>query len=130
MDIRSLVPKDKHDISSITELKGLSDTETEPIISELLQWMQDMNWPVADDIAEILSMHAVITAPYAAELLKPEQKDEIWKFNIINYLLKRNKSFSENALIISEIERIAASPTKGEQGEFVDSAAKEYLQEI
>lgn len=127
MDIKSLVPKDKYDISVISGLKKLSDTETEPIIPGLLEWIKDMNWPVAEDIAEILSAHSKVTAPFIPELLRPEQTDDIWKFDIITYLLKRNSSFSENALIIAEAERIASSPTKGEQLEEVDTAAKSYL---
>ncbi|WP_295082263.1 DUF5071 domain-containing protein [Ruminococcus sp.] len=129
MDIRALVPKDKYDITVISELKKLSDTEIEPIIPGLLEWIQDMDWPVAGDTAEILSVHSKVTALFIPKLLRPEQTDDIWKFNIITYLLKRNRSFSENALITAEVERIAVSPTKGEQLEDVDKAAKSYLYE-
>lgn len=129
MNIKALVPKDKYDITVISELKKLSDTEIESIIPGLLEWIQDMNWSVAENIAEILSVHSKVTASFIPQLLKPEQTDDIWKFNIITYLLKRNRSFSENALITAEVERIAVSPTKGEQLEAVDTAAREYLQE-
>lgn len=130
MDINTLIPKDKKDVSVIPELKKLSDSQIEPIIPQLLEWIQDMNWPVAEEIAEILSVHVRVTEPFIPELLKPEQKDDVWKFCIISYLLKKNKNFCENGLIISEVGRIAASPTKGERLEEVDTAAKELLQII
>ena len=129
MDIKDLIPKNKYDISAVSELKKLSDIEIESIIPELLVWIQDMNWPIAEDIAEVLSVHCKVTEPYILDILKPEQQDEIWKFNVIKYLLKKNKSFSENTSIMSEVERIADLPTKGEQLELVDTAAKEYIKE-
>ena len=113
----------------VSELKKLSDIEIESIIPELLVWIQDMNWPIAEDIAEVLSVHCKVNEPYILDILKPEQQDEIWKFNVIKYLLKKNKSFSENAAIMSEVERIAVWPTKGEQLELVYTAAKEYINE-
>lgn len=128
MDIKDLIPKNKYDISAVSELKKLSDIEIESIIPELLVWIQDMNWPIAEDIVEVLSVHGKVTEPYILNILKSDQKDEIWKFNIITYLLKKNKSFSENTSIMSEVERIAVLPTKGEQLEFVDTAAK-YIKE-
>ena len=51
MDIKALVPKDKYDITVISELKKLSDTEIKSIIPGLLEWIQDMDWPVAGDTA-------------------------------------------------------------------------------
>lgn len=48
MDIKELIPKHKDDQKVIAGLKKLSFDELKPIIPELLEWMQDMNWPIAD----------------------------------------------------------------------------------
>ncbi|WP_366509038.1 hypothetical protein [Ruminococcus sp.] len=47
---------------------------------------------MAEDIAKAISIRGKATEPYILDILKPEQKDEIWKFNVITYLLKKNKS--------------------------------------
>jgi hypothetical protein len=54
MDIRELIPKDKGDEKVIEQLKKLSFEDIEPIISDLFQCLQDMNWPIARPIADVL----------------------------------------------------------------------------
>ena len=45
MEIKHLIPKDKGDYKNIEELKRLSFDEIEPIVPDLLVWLQDINWP-------------------------------------------------------------------------------------
>ena len=40
------------DVASVELFKSLSDTEIEPMIPALLEWMQDINWPIAFPIAK------------------------------------------------------------------------------
>ena len=47
MDIRTLIPKDKFDLRNISRIRKLDFLTLEPIIPELLEWIQDINWPVA-----------------------------------------------------------------------------------
>ena len=125
--IQDLIPKDKHDISSINELMSLNDEEIDEIIPDLLEWIQDMNWPVSSHIINVLASHRKAVERYLPTLLKPEQKDEEWKRNIIQYLLCEWVSFSEDECIKNEIIRIAVEPTDSEIDEGVNIAAGEYL---
>ncbi|MBP5608624.1 MAG: DUF5071 domain-containing protein [Lachnospiraceae bacterium] len=127
-DIRKLLPKDKFDLSTTEELMMLDDDEIEAIIPDLLIWIQDMNWPVAEPIAMILIVYRKLTEKYLLDLLKPEQKDDIWKYNIITQLLMKWSSKPYDPRITAEIIRIAEKPTKGEWQESVDEAAREYLE--
>jgi len=54
MDIRKLIPKHKDDQEVIENLRKLSFEEIKPIIPDLLEWLQDMNWPIARPVTEIL----------------------------------------------------------------------------
>ena len=54
MDIKELIPKHKDDQKVIAGLKKLSFEQMKPIVPKLLEWLQDMNWPIAGPIAEVL----------------------------------------------------------------------------
>lgn len=43
MNLKDLVPKEKDDNENIEKLKMLSFEEIQPIIPDLLEWLQDMN---------------------------------------------------------------------------------------
>lgn len=129
-EIKNLVPKEKSDTANIDKLMKLSDEEIECIIPELLEWLQDMNWPVADAVIEVLVNHKSVVEKHLLNLLKPDNGDEIWKLNVIRYVLGKWKNQSGITIdkdILSEIERIVEHPTDGEVLEEVDLVACELL---
>lgn len=125
-NVKKLLPKSKFDTSNMETLKLLSDEEIIPICSELLEWIQDCNWPVAKDIVYILALHQEIFTPLVIELLKPEEQDDDWKFSIIVSLLPL---FSPENLkpILPFLDRIAQNPTEGELISGVDEVASDLL---
>jgi len=48
--IFELIPKDKFDTSGIYALYKIAPDEVEPILASLLEWIQDLNWPVAQEL--------------------------------------------------------------------------------
>ncbi|MEO1013484.1 MAG: DUF5071 domain-containing protein, partial [Bacteroidota bacterium] len=54
MNIKELIPKDKLDIEMAEKLNQYPYEEIKPIIPDLLEWIKDMNWPVARTVAEYL----------------------------------------------------------------------------
>lgn len=54
MDIKRLIPKDKFDFNSVNTLKILDINIIKPIISDLLEWTKDSNWPITQEIGDIL----------------------------------------------------------------------------
>lgn len=48
------------------------------ILSGLLEWLQDMNWPGAQQIAEFLRSIGSPVVPHIREILKQHPDDEIW----------------------------------------------------
>ena len=126
-DVRNLIPKDKFDTSTTEKLMSLEDDAIDTIIPELLKWIQDMNWPVASHIIRVFVYHRAVTETYLPDLLKPEQTDEEWKYNIIAPLLMKWPSKPCDNRIVGEIMRIAECPTVSEKEDYVDEAAKKYL---
>ena len=70
MDKRVLLPKNKHDDSTITNLMALSDQEIEPIISDLLTWFQDINWPIAKRLIPVIVNHYKLSEKYILTILE------------------------------------------------------------
>lgn len=124
--IYDLVPNNKYDISSIERLRQLTNDEITPILPELLKWLQDYNWPIAKEILPILAFHQAPLIPCILELLEPGQIDEIWKYNIIAYLIPL---FSDDNItsVLPSIKRIAKRPTEDETNEEVEQKAAEFL---
>src|SRR5882757_8668456 len=108
MDIRKLIPKDKFDDKGIDELKKLSFEQLKPILPELLKWLQDMNWPVARSIADILKPFADKMTPELIKILKTN--DSMWEFWVLINLARN----TTDPLLLTEIERIAKFPSKVE----------------
>jgi hypothetical protein len=107
MDVRKLIPRNKHDHEVINDLQKLSFEQLKPIIPDLLIWLQDMNWPIASSIADILSPYIDRITPEIIEILKTD--DGMWKFWILNFA-----KTTTDPLLLSEIERIAKFPTRNE----------------
>ncbi|RFS22694.1 DUF5071 domain-containing protein [Chitinophaga silvatica] len=121
MDIQEMIPKHKDDQKVIAELKKLSFEEIKPIVPDLLTWLQDINWPIARHIAEVLEPFSDKLVPDIVEILKTN--DGIWKLWILVTLARKTK----DETLLKEIERIAKHPTKDEIEEEVNVEAAAIL---
>ena len=119
-----IVPSDKFDFEACNNLLSASDEDVIKNIDELLEWLQDMNWPVAPKIIERLKL---IEEP----LITPIQNilsgnDDIWKYWIISALLRQTTSNIVTSLK-DDLNRIITNPTKNEINEEVNIVARELL---
>ncbi|MFY1047972.1 DUF5071 domain-containing protein [Chryseobacterium sp. GP-SGM7] len=105
MNVKDLVPKEKGDNKNIEKLKTLSFEEIEPIIPDLLVWLQDINWPIAGDVANVLQPFTKKLTPYLMEIFKTN--DGLWKMWILTFFGKETK----DEILLKEINRIAKNPT-------------------
>lgn len=80
------LPKDKHDFKSVEVLAGLEGPEVLPLLPELLEWLQNMNWPVVSEIVDVLLKHKVETIPLVKTIFT--QRDTSWIYNILAFLIK------------------------------------------
>ena len=120
----NIVPAHKTDLAACHNLSMASDEEVIEKMDELLEWVQDINWPVAPRICERLKN---IGSP----LIEPIRKilvgtDEIWKYWVISNILER----ASNEVVFSlkaELENIVKNPTESEVAEEVNIVAGEVL---
>ena len=88
----NMIPTNKHDEKSIKLLQLASDDEVIENAEQLLEWLQDRNWPVFDGIVKRLSaLGNDLVVPISRIL---ESSDSIWKANIVGHLIP---AFSQTA---------------------------------
>lgn len=90
----------------------------------MLEWLQDINWPIAGPIADILKPFSDQLVPDIIKIL--QTNDGIWKLWILKTLVRNNK----DETLLNELKRISMSPTKDEIEGEVDIEASEILNEL
>ncbi|MFG4001547.1 DUF5071 domain-containing protein [Flavobacterium aquidurense] len=121
MTTETLIPKDKFDYETVDRLKSCSYDQIESIIPELLEWLQDMNWPISQPIAEYLLPFFEKIAPEILKIL--QGKDEVWKY----WMLVTFGKITKDKLVLEEINRIAKNPTQEEADNEVSEIANEII---
>jgi hypothetical protein len=119
------VPRHKSDNYRAEKLKQYTYEEVKPIIPDLLKWLQDMNWPVALPVATYLCTISDRISGDIASILRGE--DEVWKYWCLNVFVVSAASIPPE--ILSEVKRIASTPTQGEIGESLHELAVEILRD-
>ena len=122
-DLSALLPRDKFDTERAEAIIALGFPAIEPILPALLEWMQDINWPVAQVLEPFLTGIGCPLAPHVRHVL--ETDDNVWKDWVLRCIVA--KSAELQAMLRPELERLAAHPTPGEKTETLDILANEIL---
>ncbi|MGY3446177.1 hypothetical protein ACVW17_006178 [Bradyrhizobium sp. USDA 4473] len=104
-------------------ITALSHAEVEPILPALLEWMQDINWPVAQVLQPFLAGIGEPLAPHVRSVLKTD--DDVWKRWVLLHIVAASPELL--AMLGDDIERLATYPTPGERAEELDIVAKGLL---
>jgi len=124
MNIEDLIPKDKLDIETAEKLKLFSYEEIKPIVPNLLEWIQDMNWPVARTVAKYLITISEFLTNDIIEILNG--RDEMWKYWVIGVFGIYSKK-PLNTEVLKIINRIADYPSLEEMEYGVNEQAIKAL---
>lgn len=87
---------------------------------QLLEWLQDMNWPVARVLAPFFQSIGVDLAPYLRQVLQTQ--DEVWKYWVIQAVVAGSRPLTQALEPI--LRQILEHPTDSEHKEEVDVAAR------
>ncbi|HJW25234.1 MAG TPA: DUF5071 domain-containing protein [Rhodocyclaceae bacterium] len=126
LNLVALLPSDKLETDKAEAIIGQGFPAVEPILPALLEWMQDINWPVAQTLQPFLAGIGVPLAPHVRHVL--ETQDEIWKYWVVRCLV--GESIELARALKPELQRLALEPTPTEREEELDVVAKEILQRI
>jgi len=126
-DVRSLIPKHKFDLGTANEAVAAGFPAVEPILPDLLVWLQDYNWPVSRPLIPFLVSIGKPLIPEVRKIL--QTTDDTWKYWVLGCIVEE-----WSAELISDLkpdlDRIARTPTSGEVSEEVDRKAREILEKL
>jgi hypothetical protein len=121
------LPRDKFDFERVNQIKKCDKQDVIPLLPGLLEWIQDMNWPIAAEIADILVTFPKEMVPHIKHVFSTD--DDIWKYWCLVYVVKKF-SKEDKELLRAELIRLSSTPTAGERLEEVDQKAREILLSI
>ena len=124
---KDLLPRHKFDDDRVEMLKKMDRDKILPLLPSLLEWIQDMNWPVAPNVLELLLTFPEEIVPHVQDVLSSE--DDNWKWFILQFLvielpIESRVQFKEY------LTRVVKTPTQNELAEGLDEIAKEILETI
>ncbi len=124
MSSRGYLPKDKMDLDSVAHLKTLSSNELIPLLPDLIEWLQDINWPVASELSKLLMPMEDELIPHIKEIVN--SNDSQWKYCILSNLV-RNFTTMNKVRLKDELMRLSINPSNEDIEEEIDNLAKEIL---
>ncbi|MGV2686298.1 DUF5071 domain-containing protein [Clostridium perfringens] len=112
VQIQELIPQHKSDFERVNLLKQQPLKNLRPILSELLVWLQDENWPIAKDIEDLVLGFGRELIPHIRYIFNTN--DGCWKYFVLEGLVRR---LPNNILLElkEDLERIQVNPTKDEK---------------
>ena len=84
--LRSLIPTSKHSLKEAQALVDLGYPAVAPVLSEMFEWIQDYNWPVAKILAPFLSSIGPHCRDQIAFVLR--SNDSMWKYWVLNTVVE------------------------------------------
>ena len=125
-ELQDLLPKDKLDVDAVRRLSAQGYPAVEPLLPALLEWMQDLNWPIAQALHPFLVDLGEPLAPHIRSILRTD--DDIWKYWVLICVVAESPPLL--LTLKPELEALAEKPTDGERDELVDELARNMLQRL
>lgn len=123
--MNSLIPSYKDDQEAIHTLRAASQAQVLAVAGELLEWIEDGNWPVSYPIGQVLSPYVNLLQNELLPILRGH--DAIWKMWCIRFVIDGAPVDQLAPAYLVELARIAHQPTAAEELEGAAEAAQEAL---
>ena len=122
-EIVSFVPMDKHDHDAVRRAIKAGYPAVELVLPNLLEWLQDINWPVARTLAPFLASIGEPLIPHLRKIFATD--DEIWKAWVLSSIVEDSPVL---ALEFREyLEGLVSESSENEDDEMLCEFANEIL---
>lgn len=122
----NLIPSSKSDWDAVHNLQAASAEQIIALADNLLPWLKDMNWPIADYIQALLVPHVEAISDNIVHVLQ-DSDDDVWKSWLISVLVAEIPTAQLSFSMKEALMRIVEHPTAGEQ-EYVSDTARSVLE--
>ena len=126
-DLKACVPKDKFDEAAVAAAQAAGFPALNPVLPNLLEWLQDINWPVARGLVPVLAGAGPEIVPHIRVVLAGD--DGMWKSVLIGWLIGELDP-GVRALLMDDLVRLAEAPTHDDKYEDVDEYAQDLLGDL
>ena len=120
---QSLVPKTKLDLETANQAVSAGYPAVQEILGELIEWLQDYNWPVAKTLAPFLAEIGLPLVPHINHVLSTN--DEMWKYWVIVCVISKNEKLFIHCK--QRLIQYAENPSQSEMECEIDEVALETL---
>lgn len=126
MDYSKYIPKHKNDLEAIALLYELDDSIIDEISGDLLEWMADLNWPIAKAVKDLVLAKQDVFIKGLGKVL--EGDDQEAKYAIITNIIE-DLSEVNFKVIEKNLYRIYINPTESEIAAEVFLELKERVED-
>ncbi|WP_171656118.1 DUF5071 domain-containing protein [Paenibacillus foliorum] len=129
-NINELIPQHKFDEDALNKLRILvpSEVDISPVIAQLFEWIQDINWPIAPELCKILaSLKPEDIIPHIKMVLN--SGDDCWQFSCICFLIPE-LPIEVKREIVPDLLRIIKNPTINEKLCEIDVDARNVYEDL
>jgi hypothetical protein len=128
--IQELIPKHKHDLDVIDKLRELDPNKVDVsvIMDDLFEWLQDINWPVAQELCKVLPrFKADDLLPRIHKILNSD--DDCWQHSCICFLIPELTAEMQKE-VKDDLLRIIQNPTPNEVLGEINQGAREIFDRL
>lgn len=126
-DVNLPLPRSKNDIDRARQIAKFGFPDVAPVVPELLEWLQDGNWPVSRVLSPFLVSLGHSILPELRTVLRGQ--DAVWKYWCLSLVIAHLPMESLIELR-DDIRQLAEQPSTDEIREEVDHLAKQVLIEL
>lgn len=121
--VTDLMPSTKLEADKAQKLVALGYPTVAPALAEMLEWVEDASWPVAQVFLPFLARIGAPLAPHVRYVLQTQ--DEQWKRVVLGSVVGESKALAQ-ALTV-DLHRLKDSPTAAERAEGLEVLADQLF---
>jgi hypothetical protein len=122
----SCIPASKYDVQAVYRARALGYPALNDLLPQLLEWLLDVNWPVAQHVASLLSLAGREIVPHIKAVFSSD--DPLWKYSLFASGLIRDLAPAVHDALRDDLVRMATQPTDAERVDEVDLMARQTLE--
>lgn len=119
-----LVPESKDETDKAKKLVTLGYPAVAPVLGEILEWVEDANWPVAQIFLPFLARIGAPLVPHVRYVL--QSQDEQWKRVVLDHIVGQSGDLAHGLSV--DLLRLIDTPTDAERAEDLHTTADAVFQ--